>query len=67
MTFAFQLYEVQDCYKDYADCNWNLDYQRLDPFKIIAQVNLVNYCLELSPAMPTYLVFYVSPLKSFKE
>jgi hypothetical protein len=77
---AFQLYEAQDRYKDYADRNrkihpnfhigdhvWllrrniqtkrpsrKLDYQRLDPFKIITQVNLVSYRPDLPPTMHAY-------------
>jgi hypothetical protein len=82
---AFQLYGVQDCYKDYADCTWKiysnfcigdqawllqrniktkrlsrkLDYQRLDPFKILAQINLINYGLKFLPTMHLHLVFHV--------
>ena len=83
-AFAFQFYEVQDRYKDYADCNWKLypnfhsgdhvwhlrwntqtkrpsrklDYQQLGPFKIITQVNLVSYCLELPPTMYYYTLSF---------
>jgi hypothetical protein len=72
---AFQLYEAQDCYKDYVDwtqkihpnfhignqawllqrniqTKWlsrKLEYQQFDPFKNIAQVNLVSYGFELLP------------------
>jgi hypothetical protein len=89
---AFQLYEAQDRYKDYADRNrkihpnfhignhvWllrrnvqtkrpsrKLDYQRLGPFKIIVQVNLVSYRLELPPTMHIHPVFHISLLKPYK-
>jgi hypothetical protein len=43
-----------------------LDYQRLDPFKIIAQENLVSYRLELLPTMHIYPVFHVSLLEPYK-
>jgi hypothetical protein len=42
-----------------------LDYQRLGPFKIIAQVNQVNYRLELPPTMHIHPVFHVSLLKPY--
>jgi transposase InsO family protein len=90
---AFQLYEAQDRYKDYADRNWKLhpnfhirdhvwllrqniqtkrpsrklDYQRLGPFKIIAQINLVNYHLELPPTMHIHPVFHVYLLEPYKK
>jgi hypothetical protein len=42
-----------------------LDYQRLDPFKIITQINPVNYRLELLPTMHIHPVFHVSLLEEF--
>jgi hypothetical protein len=82
---AFQVYEAQDHYKDYADRNrklhpnfyigdhvWliqrniqikrpsrKLDYQQLDPFKIIAQINPVSYRLELPPTMHRVVILGV--------
>jgi hypothetical protein len=90
---AFQFYEAQDCYKDYADRNWKLhpnfhigdhiwllrrnihtkrpsrtlDYQRLDPFKIIAQINPFSYHLELPPTIHIHPVFHVSLLEPYKK
>jgi hypothetical protein len=39
----------------------------LGPFKIIAQVNLVSYCLELPPTMHIHPVFHVSLLELYQE
>ena len=44
-----------------------LDYQRLGPFKIIAQVIPVSYRLQLPPMMHIYPVFHVSLLEPYKK
>jgi hypothetical protein len=44
-----------------------LDYQRLGPFKIILQVNLISYRLELPPTINIHPVFHVSLLEPYKE
>jgi hypothetical protein len=44
-----------------------LDYQRLGPFKIIAQINLVNYRLEFPPTIHIYPIFHVSLLEPYKK
>jgi hypothetical protein len=44
-----------------------LDYQRLEPFKIIAQINPISYRLELPPTMYIYLVFHVFLLEPYKK
>ena len=44
-----------------------LDYQRLGPFKIIAQVNPVNYRLEVPTTRNIYPIFHVSLLEPYKS
>jgi hypothetical protein len=44
-----------------------VDYQRLGPFKILAQVNPVSYRLELPPTMHIHPVFHVSLLELYKK
>jgi hypothetical protein len=44
-----------------------LDYQRLGPFQIIAQVNPINYRLELPPTMYIRPVFHVSLLEPYRQ
>jgi hypothetical protein len=44
-----------------------LDYQRLDPFKIIAQVNPVSYRLELSSTGHIHPVFHTSLLEPYRK
>jgi hypothetical protein len=44
-----------------------LDFQRLDPFKIIAQANPVSYCLELPPTMHIHPIFHIYLLEPYKK
>jgi hypothetical protein len=39
----------------------------LGPFKIIAQINLISYRLELPPTMHIHQVFHVSLLEPYKK
>ena len=44
-----------------------MDFQQWDSFKIIAQINPVNSCLDLPPTMHIYSIFYVSMLEPYKK
>jgi hypothetical protein len=47
-------------------CN-KRDFRRLGPFSVNKQINVVAFCLELSPPIKIYPVFYVSLLEPYKE
>ena len=39
----------------------------MGPFKIIAQINPINYCLELPPTMHLHPILHVSLLEPYRE